>query len=44
MYSRRTDPRTGEVLEEPEDAYNHTLDPARYVATFLQSMGVLKII
>ncbi|MEE4248510.1 MAG: phage terminase large subunit, partial [Kangiellaceae bacterium] len=23
MYSRRTDPRTGEVLEEPEDAYNH---------------------
>jgi hypothetical protein len=23
MYSRKTDPRTGETLEEPEDSYNH---------------------
>jgi len=43
-YSRRVDPRTGEVLEEPEDANNHTIDPARYVLAFLIEYGVLNIV
>lgn len=43
-YSREVDKRTGEVLEEPEDANNHTLDPARYVVQFLIDNGVLNII
>ena len=44
MYSRRTDARTGEVLEEPEDMNNHLIDPTRYVALFLQSMGIIRTI
>lgn len=43
-YSRETDKRTGEVLEEPEDANNHTLDPARYVVQFLIEQNILNII
>lgn len=43
-YSRETDRRTGEVLEEPEDANNHTIDPARYVVQFLIANDVLRII
>lgn len=42
-YSRETDKRTGEVLEEPEDANNHLLDPLRYVALFLQEYNIIKV-
>ena len=40
-YSRKVD-RYGVVLEEPEDLHNHTTDPARYVAQYLQMKGVIK--
>ncbi len=40
-YSRLTDKRTGEVLEEPEDDNNHLLDPARYLALHLLECGRL---
>lgn len=43
-YSREVDKRTGEVLETPEDANNHTLDPTRYVVQFLIDNNVLNII
>lgn len=42
-YSRKVD-RYGIVLEEPEDTDNHLLDPTRYVAEFLQSEEIIKII
>lgn len=42
-YSRQVD-RYGIVLEEPEDIDNHTIDPARYVAEFLRSQGIIKTI
>lgn len=42
-YKRKLDPH-GKVLEEPVDADNHLLDPARYVAQWLQEEGVIKII
>lgn len=42
-YSRKVD-RYGKVLEEPEDEYNHLCDPTRYIALFLQQMGVIKTI
>jgi len=40
-YSRKID-RFGVVLEEPEDMDNHTIDPARYIALFLQSQGIIR--
>jgi hypothetical protein len=40
-YSRKVD-RHGEVLEEPEDADNHTIDAIRYGAQNLQRLGVIK--
>ncbi len=40
-YSRKID-RNGVILEEPEDIDNHLIDPARYIALFLQSQGVIK--
>jgi PBSX family phage terminase large subunit len=40
-YSRKVD-RHGEVLEEPEDADNHTIDAIRYGALNLQRVGVIK--
>lgn len=41
-YSRKVD-RFGVVLEEPEDKDNHLAgDPARYVALFLQSQGIIR--
>lgn len=40
-YSRKVD-RYGIVLEEPEDTDNHHMDWVRYVATFLQSQGVIR--
>ena len=43
-YSRQTDRRTGEVLEEPEDLDNHTLDPTRYVAQFLVDMNLINVL
>lgn len=43
-YSRDTDKRTGEVLEEPVDDNNHLLDPLRYVAQFLQEINLIKTI
>lgn len=43
MYSRKVD-RYGIVLEEPEDVDNHLMDPARYVAQFLQKEEIIKII
>lgn len=39
-YSRKVD-RYGIVLEEPEDCDNHHMDGARYIATFLQSEGII---
>lgn len=39
-YSRQVD-RYGVVLEEPEDFDNHLMDCARYIATFLQSEGII---
>lgn len=42
-YSRKTD-RYGIVLEEPEDINNHLIDPARYIATYLRSEGIIKVI
>lgn len=42
-YSRKVD-RTGTVLEEAEDFYNHHMDGIRYVASFLQAQGIINII
>jgi phage terminase large subunit len=39
-YSRKVD-RYGIVLEEPEDKDNHLMDCVRYIATHLQSEGIL---
>lgn len=39
-YSRKVD-SNGVTLEEPEDIDNHLMDPARYVATYLQSEGII---
>lgn len=41
-YSWKVD-RYGLVTEEPVDKDNHTIDPIRYVAQFLQMEGVIKI-
>lgn len=41
QYSRKVD-KYGVVEEEPEDTYNHLMDPARYIALFLSLMGILK--
>ena len=43
-YSRETDKRTGEVLEDPEDNNNHTIDPARYIVQFLVQYDILRIL
>lgn len=40
-YSRKVD-RFGVVLEEPEDKDNHLIDPARYIALFLQAQGIIQ--
>lgn len=40
-YSRKVD-RYGITMEEPEDLDNHTMDPARYIAEFLRSQGIIK--
>ena len=40
-YSRKVD-RYGIILDEPEDVNNHLIDPARYVAQYLVSKGVIK--
>jgi len=40
-YSRKVD-RYGITLEEPEDIDNHLIDPARYVALFLQNEGIIQ--
>lgn len=40
-YSREVD-KYGVVLEEPEDCDNHHMDPARYIATYLQHIGIIK--
>lgn len=42
-YSRKVD-RYGIILEEPEDINNHLCDPARYLAIFLRSQGIIKVI
>ena len=42
-YSRQTD-RSGIVLDEPEDLDNHLMDCCRYVALFLQHLGIINII
>jgi phage terminase large subunit len=41
-YSYKKD-RYGIVTEDPIDKDNHTIDPARYVATFLAMEGVIKM-
>lgn len=40
-YSRKVD-KYGVVLEEPEDIDNHLIDPIRYIALYLQKLGVIK--
>lgn len=40
-YSRAVD-KSGYVLDEPEDADNHTMDPTRYIVGHLQRMGIIK--
>lgn len=40
-YSREVD-RYGVILEKPGDLDNHLIDPTRYIATYLQSIGVIK--
>ena len=40
-YSSKID-NNGVILEEPEDIDNHLMDPARYVALFLQSQGIIR--
>ena len=40
-YSRKVD-RYGIVLEEPEDIDNHLMDPARYIALYLQAEGIIR--
>jgi phage terminase large subunit len=40
-YSRKVD-RYGVILEEPEDVDNHLADPSRYLATYLQYLGIIK--
>lgn len=42
-YSRKVD-RYGIVLEEPEDNFNHLIDPIRYVVSHLIHEGVIKSI
>lgn len=42
-YSYKLD-RKGEQLEEPEDLNNHTIDPTRYVALKLRSLGIIKVV
>ena len=39
-YSRKVD-RQGEILEEPEDKDNHTIDAIRYGALNLQRLGII---
>jgi phage terminase large subunit len=40
-YSYKTD-RYGVLLDDPEDKDNHLTDPARYIALWLASMGLLR--
>lgn len=40
-YSRSVD-KSGYILEDPEDADNHLIDPARYIAQYLRSKGIIK--
>lgn len=42
-YEREVD-RYGIVMEDPCDRDNHLIDPARYVAVFLQLSGIIKTI
>lgn len=41
-YSRQVD-RHGIVMAEAVDAWNHTIDPTRYIATFMQLQQIIKI-
>jgi len=43
MYSYPTD-RYGVVLDEPEDTYNHLLDPVRYICQHLVKLGLIKVV
>lgn len=40
-YSRSVD-KSGYVLDEPEDLDNHTMDPTRYIASYLQRLNIIK--
>lgn len=42
-YSYKVD-KYGVVEEEPEDVDNHLIDPTRYIAEFLRSEGIIKIV
>lgn len=42
-YSRKVTP-DGRVLDEPEDLNNHLIDPSRYIALYLQRLGIIKSI
>ena len=41
---RRDKDKYGEIQENPVDADNHLIDPARYVALFLQQMGIINLV
>ena len=41
-YQRKVD-RYGITMDEPLDKDNHLIDPARYIAQFLQSEGIIRI-
>ena len=40
-YSREVD-KYGVVQEDPEDKDNHLIDPTRYIALYLQKIGIIK--
>lgn len=42
-YSYATD-RYGVVLEKPEEGNDHLMDPARYVANYLRTKGIIKAV
>lgn len=42
-YSHKTD-RSGVIVDDYDDKDNHIIDPARYIALYLQEIGVIKIV
>lgn len=42
-YSHKVD-KNGNILDEPEDKNNHTIDPIRYVVQYLEREGIINIV